>query len=174
MDEYPGCQDPKLMPQGCHVTRILCSDWLHLLILRTKNLSMQSWKFKKSKTSWVSQFFFDFLKFSTLHWKIFWLNNTETVHFQTWLYTYHNKYTLYWSVSRLQYPNMLIYFTLKLNSANIPTWIMNMGIIDEPCFVVEGNLEPIRAQCHSHVSVLQRPLPHLEINPPPLKAFAFV
>ena len=59
-----------------------------LLILRTKNLSMQSWKEKRKNSGrgfsrpfgarGLSQHFF---KFSTLHWKIFWCNYNEGVHF---------------------------------------------------------------------------------------------
>ena len=53
---------------------------------------MQSWKFLKiekilagapepRKGERGSQNFLDFLKFSTLYWKIFWFNYTEIVHF---------------------------------------------------------------------------------------------
>ena len=40
-------------------------------MLRTKNLSMQSWKFKKIPKKTGKQAFF---QFSTLHWKIFWFD----------------------------------------------------------------------------------------------------
>ena len=64
----------------------LCVTWRHA---RTKNLSMQSWTFWKIEKILAgapelrsgergSQNRLNFLKCSTLHWKIFWFNYTKT------------------------------------------------------------------------------------------------
>ena len=45
--------------------------------LRTKNLSIQSWKFVLKKSPRVGDNFFELFKFSTLYWIIFWYNYTE-------------------------------------------------------------------------------------------------